>query len=253
MGVKLFDRSTHPVSLTEVGLWFRPVAEDLLRRALAARQSAQAISDDTMATLHFSATHVLSWTFFPNWLHGFGERLANIGALRLVSDTLSACEGLMLQERVQFLLCHYHPKVGNRLDSETFESLRIGDDVLVPVAAQGVISATAKRRESVPILSYSDESGLGQILRALREGEARDAKSPSLFTSHLAIVLKAMAIEGRGVAWLPQSLIVEELRDGRLVQAGQHYETIPLEIRLFRRRANGPAGVESFWRLLTKE
>lgn len=250
MGVKLIDRSTHPVSLTEVGLWFRPVAEDLMGRILAARQEAQLILGETMSTLHFAATHVLSWTFFPTWLHSFAERLAHVGTLRLVSDTLSACEGLMLQGRVQFLLCHYHPMVGNRLEPSAFQSVKVGDDVLVPVAAPAVLQARGKPAEPLSILSYSDESGLGQILRALQKGRPRSAKGQSVFTSHLAIVLKAMAIEGRGVAWLPRSLILEELRDQRVVDAGRGYESIPVEIRLFGRKTNEPSAVASFWRLI---
>jgi len=253
MDVKLFDRSAHPVSLTEVGQWFRPVAEDILRRVLAAREEAQAIVEDTKATLHFAATHVLSWTFFPSWLGASGDRLSHLGSIRLVSDTFSACEGLLLQERVQFLLCHYHPSVQNRLDPSVFMSVCVGEDVLVPVASPKILSKTSSFSDHVSILSYSAESGLGQILRALRGTETQSTEPQPTFTSHLAVVLKSMAIEGRGMAWLPKSLIAEDLRETRLVEMGRGYEEIPVEIRLFRRRSGEPSRVESFWRLFDME
>ena len=59
-----------------------------------------------------------------------------------------------------------------------------------------------------------------------------------------------MSMDGRGIAWLPKSLISEELNDGRLVQAGHGYESIPVEIRLFGRRTGELSATESLWRLL---
>jgi hypothetical protein len=41
-----------------------------------------------------------------------------------------------------------------------------------------------------------------------------------------------MALEGRGIVWLPLSLIEAELRDGRLIEAGRRAWTIEVEIRL---------------------
>ena len=43
-----------------------------------------------------------------------------------------------------------------------------------------------------------------------------------------------MAREGHGVAWLPQTLALEDQERGRLVRAGPERFDIPIEIRLFR-------------------
>jgi DNA-binding transcriptional LysR family regulator len=72
-----------------------------------------------------------------------------------------------------------------------------------------------------------------------------------VFTAHLAVVLKTMALEGRGIAWLPQSLIREELGDGRLLAAGGRDWQIPVEIRLFRRREPEAAAAEAFWEIVS--
>ena len=58
----------------------------------------------------------------------------------------------------------------------------------------------------------------------------------TVFTAHLATLLKSMALGGRGVAWLPRALISNELRDQHQVSAGGAAWTVPVEIRLFRRR-----------------
>ncbi len=241
MGVQLFDRTTHPACLTAAGQWFKPVAEEMVRRTLVAREEVQAIAAGSFATVTFSATHALSLTFFPQWLRNFESALPNlkIGPIRLVSDTLHGCEELMLQGSAHFLLAHYHPAVGNRLDTAEFLSMPIGADVLLPVAAR---SQSVQSPKPAPSLAYSQESGLGQIVRKLH-GSQSEARP--VFTSHLAVVLKAMAIEGRGTAWLPKSLIGAELKEGTLIEVST--EQIPIEIRLFSRRTVDHSGAESFW------
>ena len=45
--------------------------------------------------------------------------------------------------------------------------------------------------------------------------------------------IKAMALEMRGMAWLPESLIREAVGAGKLVRAGPQDWDIPLEIRIY--------------------
>ena len=59
-----------------------------------------------------------------------------------------------------------------------------------------------------------------------------------------------MSGEGRGLAWLPESNIREELASGALVIAGGDEWQIPVEIRLFRSREPLPPMAEEFWSLL---
>ena len=68
----------------------------------------------------------------------------------------------------------------------------------------------------------------------------------TVFTAHLAKLLKSMALDDRGVAWLPRTLISDELRDQRLVSAGGAAWTVPVEIRLFRRHMRELPAAERF-------
>jgi len=255
LGVALFDRSSHPVTLTETGQWFRTVAHEILNRVARVPDEARAVADANSATLRFAATHALSLTFLPAWLRRLEARTP-IGAIQLASDVAANCEALMLQGRVQFLLCHVHAQAPARLDPAAYRSLRVGTDTLLPVSAPQVGSARAGKprhaldgvgRERVPLLAYSAESGLGRVLRALRGEALEKIRAEPVFTAHLATLLKSMAVEGRGVAWLPRTLIEDELRDGRLVPAGAPAWAIEVEIRLFRRQASELPAAEAFW------
>lgn len=62
------------------------------------------------------------------------------------------------------------------------------------------------------------------------------------------MVLVTMTRAGRGLAWLPRSLIQRDLESGELVLGGSDKWEIPIEIRLFRPRAR-QSSAEHFWAL----
>ena len=267
VGVDLFDRSAHPAALTAAGRRFQPLLEDTLARLESARIKARAAHDQAAASLLFAATHVLSLTFFPQWL-GRLESQLRLGPIQTISDSFHACEDLALQRRVQFVLCHGHPEVPGRLDEAEFPMLRLSDDVLLPVSAPRAaggggamhsleVAKAVKADAPVPVLAYSEPSGLGRIMRArMRQVFGDDSVSALsqrveiVFTAHHAVLLKTMALEGRGVAWLPQSLIADELRRGALVAAASAEWNVPVEIRLYRQRAELAPAAEALWTLV---
>ncbi|HYH21768.1 MAG TPA: LysR family transcriptional regulator [Azospirillum sp.] len=254
VGAPLFDRSTHRVALTEAGERFRPAAAEMLRRLLQAREDARASAHAAASALTFAATHALSLTFFPTWLRALEAR-ANLGAIRLVSDSMSACEQVMLQGHAQFLLCHHHPAAPGRLGPGAFRSVVVGEDVLLPVSAPAGdggprFALDGPHTDTLPHLAYSAESGMGRIVTAAGAASGRTARLEPVFTSHLAAVLRAMAQDGRGVAWLPRSLIADDLEAGRLARAGGAAWDVAVEIRLFRPRARLSAAAEAFWELV---
>jgi DNA-binding transcriptional LysR family regulator len=255
LGVTLVNRSTQPALLTESGEWFRTVATDVLARIAAIPDEARTVAAASATTLRFAATHALSFTFLPGWLRGL-EAHVTIGPVQLVSDVARRCEALMEQGRVQFLLCHVHERAAVGLNPAAYISIKVGTDTLLPVTAparsgrpQHVLPGRGKTR--VPVLAYSEASGLGRVLRVLRKDLLGQVNPEIVFTADLATVLKTMTIDGRGVAWLPRSLIEQELEDRRLVEAGGTQWHIDLDIRLFRSHAAQLPAAEAFWKAVT--
>lgn len=235
LGCDLFDRSSQPARLTAAGEWFRPQAEDLLARVARLPGEARGVAEAQSATLRLAATHALSFTFVPGWLQSL-EAQTGRGPVRLLSDVLQRCEALLLQRQVQFVVAH---AAHGDLEAAGVPSLVIGADRLLPVHAPGAPADA--------LLGFSDESGLGRILRAALGAELAAAGLRPVVTAHLASVLKSMAIEGRGLAWLPQSLVRDELAAGRLHVAGPPHWRLPLEVRLYRDPAPLGSFAEGFW------
>lgn len=244
-GVTLFDRSGQPVRLTNAGELFLPAARDTLRRLAQGREEARQAEQAETATLTFAATQALSLTYFPGWLRGL-EIAARLGAIRLISGSMQAGEEALLQGQAQFLLCHGHDGIANRLPPDRFIHCVLAQDRLLPVRAA---AAAGHRLDAAgaPYLAYAEDSGLGRIVAATL---ARRAAAPVLkpvFISPLATVLQAMARDGRGLAWLPQSLIADDLQSGRLDMAGDESWIIPVDIRLYRPRDRATRIAEDFW------
>jgi len=71
-----------------------------------------------------------------------------------------------------------------------------------------------------------------------------------VFTAHNAFMLKTMALAGRGVAWLPESLVADELRTRQLVPAGGDAWRVPVEVRLYRQNAQMTPTAEALWQVV---
>ena len=248
LGTELFDRSGQPARLTAAGEWLRETAEEILARVARVPGEARAVAEADSSTLRFAATHALSFTFLPAWLCGLESRTA-VGPVTLVSDVLSRCETLLAERQVQFVLAHAPAGAPGGLRDEAALHARVGDDELLPVAAPDADGRPrhAPADAGVRLLAYSAESGLGRILREQRGAALDRLGAQPVFTAHLASVLRSMALDGRGLAWLPRSLIADDLAAGRLVVAGDAGWRIALEVRLYRdARPLGRAG-EAFW------
>jgi len=255
LGTDLFDRSSQPVRLTETGVWFQSVARELLAQVGRVPGEARAVAESTSNSLRFAATHALSFTFMPGWLRGLDAHTMG-GTIQLESDMVHRCEALLEQRKVQFVMCHAHPQAPGRLQVEGYPSVQIGGDVLIPVStvdANGHPLHLLKSSDPpVHLLTYSNESGLGQILRETRFGALEKIAKQTPFTAHLASVLRTMVLDGRGIAWLPKSLINEDLACKRLVPAASDDWCVDLEIRLFRDRTPMGRAAEALWSVVSQ-
>ncbi|MFE1600500.1 LysR family transcriptional regulator [Methylobacterium sp. ID0610] len=249
VGTPLFVRGAQGAVPTPAGAHLQPLAAALVQGLDRARRETRAVGERETAALAVAATHALSFTFFPTWIR---RQPALAGPLNLISDSLEACEAIILAGEVQFLLCHTHPEAPPRLDGERFPSRPVGEDLLIPVCAPDAAGAPLWPLPGQPgrptrRLAYSPASGLGRILAAREAGLTRGAVLITVFTSHLAATLMSMAREGQGLAWLPLTLAEEDLARGRLVRAGAEDVCVPVEIRLFRAAGSPNPAADALW------
>ena len=248
VGTPLFERTSRGAVLTAAGERLAAGAPHVIRDIVDLQREARDIGKRETATLHFAATHALSFTFFPGWLRAVEQR-GTVAPVRLVSDSMQACEALLAAGEVQFVLCHRNPIAPSRLDGEDHLAVTVGQDALVPLVAPGAGGDPLWCLDTggtLPLLAYSDESGLGRIVAAAGFAERAPSLAP-VFFAQLAATLLGMAISGRGIAWLPASLAAQDVAGGRLVRAGGPEWDVSIAVELIRARAAQNAVAERFW------
>ncbi|MCU5775018.1 LysR family transcriptional regulator [Erwiniaceae bacterium BAC15a-03b] len=254
IGTPLFERNRRGVHLTRAGEVFSQQAPDLIRALYSLRSETMDVSGNLQPDVIFSATHALSFSFFPNLLRTH-EKIVRMGSFRLLSDTLRACERSLIQGEAQFLLCHYHPHMHLLLDQNKFLSVKLGTDWLTPYSKVAPESRLPVWRvgdkKKFPYLSFSNESGLGRIISNTAAINHVKRGMDVAFISDLAATLLAMVRTGEGVAWLPQTLAEEDVKSGAICVAADPKAnlSIPVEIRLYRPANRMSKAVEALWQV----
>ena len=183
IGTPLFVRGAQGATLTPAGVYLRPLVDEMLGSLQRVRRDTRAVGEREMATLSIAATHTLSFTFFPGWIRRH-VRFERLGTLNLISDSMEACEQIMLSGEVHFLLCHYHADAPTRLQVDRFQSVR---------SAATSWSRSARRTQR------ADRSGRFQAHRQDRCGCSPTAKPLSLagFWRHIP------SGKAKSLAWRP--------------------------------------------------
>jgi LysR family transcriptional regulator, hypochlorite-specific transcription factor HypT len=258
VGTPLVVRTPQGVVVNAAGEYLRERAAGLASDLRQMRRGALKAAGREGASLSIAATHALSFTFFPSWIRSFAP-LDTLGTLNLVSDTMAACERILLAGDADFLLCHARADVQTGLTPDAFTSLVVGTDLLVPVSAPDYASGAARwalpgtPAAPVRLLAYSEASGLARILEATQRSSGEALSLDPVFTSPLAAALQTMARQGQGIAWLPQTMAAEDLAAGRLVDAGGGGFSVGVEIRLFRPLRRLSSTAEAFWKAMSRQ
>ena len=164
----------------------------------------------------------------------------------------------MLGGEVDFLLCHHHPDAPTRFEADRFrERSRSG---ATPWSRSARRMPTGRPAWPLPGRPETADArcwptarprGSAASWRRSRSTRSEAGGLETVFTSHLAATLMIMAREGHGVAWLPLTLVEEDLARADLVRAGAEEFDIPIEIRLFRSRDGRNPAADALWNRLT--
>ncbi|MHA6313726.1 MULTISPECIES: LysR family transcriptional regulator [Pantoea] len=258
LGTPIFERNRRGVSLTRAGEIFVTQIPELIRALYTLRSETIEAAGETRPDVVFSATHSLSFSFFPALMRN-NEKIARFGSFRLLSDTLSACERMIEKGDAQFLLCYYHPHMHINLDQSKYLSVRLGRETLLPYSKCDPLTRQplwqASGGKKYPFLTYSAESGLGRILSNTSQVNRARRGMDIAFTADLAATLLAMVRAGDGIAWLPETLAAPDVDAGNLAVAAEKESALwlPIDIRLFRPAARMSRAVEELWAIFVDE
>ena len=244
-GIDLVDRSSYPTRLTPAGETFHAQALEILNALQATRnmmRSHQAAGQDM---IEFAVPHSLAFSFFPHWLMNlrpaFGAVKTRLTALNVHDAVLRLAEG-----GCDLLIAYHHPSQPLQLDPERHEMLRLTEETLAPYARPGpdgrpLFALPGPAGGRVPFLSYASGAYLAQLVELIVKQAGVPLELDSIYETDMAEGLKAMALEGHGLAFLPASSVRKELKSRRLVAAAPagRFE-LTMDVRIYRERP-GPS------------
>lgn len=249
----LIDRSANPIVLTPAGEAFRERAIQIVALLKSAQREA-ASSSRTVRNVYVSAPHVLSVTFFPTVSHLLAASGKNI-CLRIIANNWRESVACYENGECDLLLCYNNVIHNLPFDTSGQDKLVLGNDYLVPVSAADSRAQPKYRLEdscddSLPYLSYGDETYLGAVLKRQPSFQEKSSQLSSRGESTFAEGLLAGVRGGLGLAWLPLGLVERDLSTGGVAIAGQLNDCIPLDIEVYRKREITRTEVEETWELL---
>jgi len=185
--------------------------------------------------------HTLAFTFVPHWLTEIRDQFGALKS-RLIAMNVHDAVMLLTEGSCDLLIAYHHPSQPLQLSPERYEMLSLGQETLAPYSALGEdgqalfrLPSTTSRR--VPYLGYASGAYLGRLVELIARQSADPLNLDCLYETDMAEGLKAMALEGHGLAFLPASSVKKELRGKRLVRASAPGVCeLSMEVRIYRER-----------------
>jgi LysR family transcriptional regulator, hypochlorite-specific transcription factor HypT len=251
IGAPLLDRSSYPITLTPAGEKLLPVAERVVRDIKAAREEARTGRAEAGSMLKLAMPHSLAVDFFPIWWPKVAGDNTQITA-KVIADNLHDCVESLLQGSCQFLLCYRSEDIANPMLASGFQGIRIDAERLVAVTAPTAPGGwrhaiQAGKSDPVPYLGYAPDSFLGKVTANLINTSPTPFNLRLAYESAFAEALRAQALSGAGIAWLPMKLIAADLEGKRLVLAGENLPVADLTIWLYRAVQGSEPAVAAIW------
>lgn len=253
VGVTLVDRSTTPINLTPEGQLFLVTARNLVEQLNECLGHLRGVSMAREA-LDIVAAHSLALSFYPEWISRLQEGLGELPT-RLVAMNVGEAIHVLREGNCDLMLAYHDQYATMQLDAEVFPSFSIGQVNMLPVSLadkEGKPRFSLESQETIPYLSYTQGAFLGRSVRMLLKNDPLRLRLRTIYETAMAEGLKGMVLQGVGLAWIPDFCIRDELKNGRLVRAGDDKWDVPLEIRLYRCSLVHKPGVEKLWRQMMK-
>jgi len=265
-GLDLVDRSSYPTRLTPAGETFHGQALEMLGNLQATRNMMRGLQAGGTDMIEFALPHTLAFTFFPTWVMDLRKRFGQVKS-RLIALNVHDAVMRLTEGSCDLLVAYHHASQPLQLGPDRYEMLSLGQETLAPYAKASAdgqpmfrLSATAGTR--VPFLGYASGAYMARMVDQILKSTPVLPQLDIVFETDMAEGLKAMALEGHGVAFLPSSSVRKELRARRLVLAGPladdtgHGYEVTMEVRIYRERpelARHPKpGAQALWKFLER-
>ena len=251
-GTDLVDRSSYPTRLTPAGETLYDQSLEVLQALQSTRAMLRGHTSAAQDVIEFAVPHTLAFTFFPAWVSGLREVFGPIKS-RLIALNVHDAVLRLVEGSCDLLIAYHHSSLPFQLDPARYEMVSLGEEVVAPYVkpdAQGtpMFSLPGRAGHPLPYLGYAPGAYLGQMVDMILKQSGVPIHFDRVYETDMAEGLKAMALEGHGIAFLPFSAVKKELLARRLVSAvppDMPAMQITMDVRAYREKPPGAEALRS--------
>lgn len=257
-GVDLVDRSSYPTRLTSAGETLHAQALEILVALQSARNLMRSHRASGQDVIEFAIPHTLAFTFFPHWLMELRRRFGSVKT-RLIALNVHDAVLRLTEGGCDLLIAYHHASQPLQLSPDRYEMLSLGQETLAAYAkadATGLpLFFLGSGGAPVPLLAYATGAYMGHMVEQIIRHMPVPPALETTYETDMAEGLKAMALEGHGLAFLPASSVRQELKARRLVPAAPPgVGELTMEVRIYRERTevarNAKPAAQALWDFL---
>lgn len=242
-GTDLVDRSSYPTRLTPAGETLYAQSLEVLQSLQSTRAMLRGHTSAAQDVIEFAVPHTLAFTFFPAWVSNLRETFGPIKS-RLIALNVHDAVMRLVEGSCDLLIAYHHPSQPFQLDPERYEMVSLGEEIVAPYVkpdsqGQPLYQLPGRAGQPLPYLGYAPGAYLGQMVELILKQSQTPIHFDRVYETDMAEGLKAMALEGHGIAFLPSSAVKKELRTKRLVNAAPTHGTalqITMDVRVYREK-----------------
>jgi len=245
-GTDLVDRSSYPTRLTPAGETLYAQSLEMLQALHNTRAMLRGHASAGQDVIEFAVPHTLAFTFFPAWVSSVRERFGPIKS-RLIALNVHDAAMRLVEGSCDLLIAYHHASQPLQLDAARYEMVTLGEEALAPWCkaderGEPLFRLPGRPGQPLPYLGYAPGAYLGQVTELSIKQAGVPIHLDRVYETDMAEGLKAMAMEGHGIAFLPHSAVTKEVRAGKLVSPAPPELPglqVAMEVRAYRGRPGG--------------
>ncbi len=223
IGIPLVDRDTVPPRLTMAGHLFRDAAREMVRQ-LHDTRIALGHRSKAFSGVKLFVAFSLTQHFLPQWIEHINHHVSGLRFEILAGETYEGMVALS-GNRCDLLMVYHTPVVPMAVDERACPSIVLGTDRMVPVCkcnedGEAIYLLSEARLRTLPLLAYPPETFFGRLCNSLIRFRPSDPNFNLVAQSPHPRILQSLAINGLGIAWLPERTVRDDLDARRLALAG---------------------------------
>ncbi|MEK7739407.1 MAG: LysR substrate-binding domain-containing protein [Pseudomonadota bacterium] len=212
LGFQILKRYSKNIDFTDAGEVLLSTAKNIQNQMDTTIKYLEKNIKDNELSIKFAVSHSLITQFFPKFIQKLYSDYNDL-KLEIIAANLQQGIHLLKEGSCDFLICYCDQLTLQQLDLTLFTYHKIVNMQIVPVTASKNGLPKYQLNQTFPLLAYSKQAYLRKCVDKIIESKLNYR---TLYETDNASDLKALALQGLGVAWLPRLLIEEEINENKL-------------------------------------